>query len=133
MSRVPTPDPPHNEKRRFTRHSYERKLYLEFPGHDPMPGETRDVSLAGVFLRTFEPPAEITTGQEGYLCLETRHNSFRLPCRVVYVNMEGLALNLLGQEAAFGLALTMDAFEQINLPDKPVSPRLPKKLFPAKK
>lgn len=123
MNKPQSSDDANQEKRRHPRHTYERALYLDFPGQPPLLGDTRDVSLTGVFLRTTPAPTDIVVGQEGFLRLETKHNAFCLPCKVVYVTPEGLALNLMGQEAAFGLALAMDAFEQIKMPDKPVTSR----------
>lgn len=100
-------------RRRWERHEYGKEITLELSGGRSFSGETRNVSLNGVFLLTGETGGRVQEGDKGRLYVPAPEGRSVFACQVARVAPEGLALEILEHAAAFGMLLTQDIFQQI--------------------
>ncbi|MEO5371693.1 MAG: PilZ domain-containing protein [Magnetococcus sp. DMHC-1] len=85
----------------------------EFP---PLTGVTEDVSLNGVKFLPARAIPPIPIGLEGSLVVALGDGPMTFPCRTVRVTNTHIFLTLLGKEAIFGQAITVEAFRSIKRP-----------------
>ncbi|MBF0107572.1 MAG: hypothetical protein HQL76_00135 [Magnetococcales bacterium] len=122
-------------RRRFPRIWGRLQGRLVLTGMDVKPamlvGVTRDLSLNGVFLNTFQTVSTSLMGCEGVLELGALGNRKSFPVQIRYVNFKGVGLifRIAPQELgeAFGILLAADGQERLGadvMPRENVSARL---------
>lgn len=105
------PDNPDANRRTCDRLSVSRKMLLELDNGGIVIGESEDISLRGVLLRTDSLPESELAGMAGTLYVLGSHGgeSSGYPCRVIRVRETSLALELDRKvAAAFGQYVTRD-------------------------
>ncbi|MEO5377279.1 MAG: PilZ domain-containing protein [Magnetococcus sp. DMHC-6] len=109
-----------NKNRQWQRQGYQVQMVFKCDEEIQIIGSTRDVSLSGVFFvpdhPNFERPIR---GQQGVLELTMSGETHIFPCQVIRCSAEGIALNLHGKQAFFGMVLTHGIFKEVM--DKPRS------------
>lgn len=97
---------PSHHRRSHERVFFKHKVVLELVGGKFVWGITRDVSLRGVFLVAANISPDIGTGNEGLLKLNISNSEKAFPCRVVYVQDNGIGIELQQKGIDFGATLT---------------------------
>ncbi|MBF0152944.1 MAG: PilZ domain-containing protein [Magnetococcales bacterium] len=105
-------------RRQWERSAFSIKVTLtldnrEFP---PLVGVTDDVSLNGVKFRPSRTIPPLPVGIEGALAIALEDGPMTFRCRAVRITNTHIFLNLLGKEALFGQAITVEAFRSIKRP-----------------
>ncbi|MBF0181670.1 MAG: PilZ domain-containing protein [Magnetococcales bacterium] len=93
-------------RRRHERVVFSGRAVLTLPDGTVCAGETRDVSLHGLFLVLPEIPAGVVYGCQGVLRLTELHHQREFLCRVVHVAPQGLGIELQDHSVSFGSDLT---------------------------
>jgi hypothetical protein len=78
-------------------------------------GETKDLSLGGVFLET-NRASHIQEGSHGTLHVTANGVTETFPVEVIRSLSRGLALRILNRISVFGMLITMHAFQGIEQP-----------------
>ena len=94
-------------KRNWERLEYQVSLLLILSKGRRFAGITHDVSLGGTFIQTAHPPTNLNVGElgEAYV-VNAQDSNLVFPCQVVRVAEEGVAIEFLGDHAAFGAFIT---------------------------
>lgn len=110
--------------RAWERHFYAKQLELHL-ADQVLTGTSRDVSLGGLFLVTghASPPSSVN-GLRGTLYLRGGEGSPQaLPCTVIRVAEDGLALRLDESQALFGWSIAAEIFSEIKRQPRPARTR----------
>lgn len=102
-----------SNKREWQRHKHDKLLALEFPDGRCFVGQSKDVSLTGLFFQTTEAVTQVAAEELGTLRVTSGDNTYLFPCQVVRVISAGLVLYITDQQAKFGFALSQDIFHNL--------------------
>ena len=96
-------------QRNWERLEYQASLILVLDSNRRFEGVTRDVSLGGTFLTMASPLSNLAIGEIGEVhIVGGPNNTLVFPCKVVRVTDHGVAIEFLGNQAAFGAFITHD-------------------------
>jgi signal transduction histidine kinase len=105
-------------RRSWQRHDYETGMVLRLGDGRSFEGHTLDVSLSGVFMFVSGTTDGLKIGDEGALRILPEDDDLIFPCQVVRFTENGIGLNFIDQQAAFGVFVTnnmmLDLLSNIN-------------------
>ncbi|MCP3664334.1 MAG: PilZ domain-containing protein [Gammaproteobacteria bacterium] len=108
-----SPSQPTEDRRLCDRFIHSRKIVLTLENGQELQGETKDISLGGILMKTTLKTDEDITGKKAslYLVLKESELSNGFNCRVMRISDNYLGLELERKSAAsFGKALTRGLF-----------------------
>lgn len=97
--------------RNWDRYTHDKRLVLALSDGRTFQGQSRDVSLSGLFFLTEDDTTQVSAKETGTLRLTAGDGAIHsFPCEVVRKTPEGIALNLTNQQAEFGFVISQDIF-----------------------